>query len=65
MYEILIDNKLVAEGKVSEDFSVAGEPIEIDDPTDFKPSNWVDDEYINEEAKNLIQKEDEFLFENG
>jgi hypothetical protein len=51
-YEILIDQKSEKKGSLHEDFSPAVDPPkEIDDPTDFKPKDWVDEaEILDPEA---------------
>lgn len=42
-FEILIDNERAVAGSLLEDFTPAvNPPKEIDDPTDSKPSDWVD-----------------------
>jgi len=46
-YEILVNNDSVAKGSLLEDFlPPVNPPKEIDDPTDKKPSNWVDEAEI-------------------
>jgi calnexin len=46
-YEILIDAESVKKGSLFTDFAPpVNPPKEIDDPTDQKPSDWVDDEKI-------------------
>jgi calnexin len=52
-FEILIDGESSKQGSLLTDFSPAvNPPKEIDDPTDSKPSDWVDDEKIPDpEAK--------------
>eukprot|EP00004_Rigifila_ramosa_P002811 TRINITY_DN1287_c0_g1_i1.p1 TRINITY_DN1287_c0_g1~~TRINITY_DN1287_c0_g1_i1.p1 ORF type:complete len:584 (+),score=148.77 TRINITY_DN1287_c0_g1_i1:1-1752(+) len=43
-FEIFIDNKSVRKGSLHSDFAPAVDPPrEIDDPTDVKPANWVDE----------------------
>ena len=43
-YEILIDNEVSKEGSLLEDFEPPiNPPAEIDDPTDSKPADWVDE----------------------
>eukprot|EP00959_Pyramimonas_sp_CCMP1952_P438474 9179791-Pyramimonas_sp.AAC.1 len=44
-YEILIDNEVAKEGSLLEDLDPAiNPPAEINDPTDFKPEDWVDED---------------------
>ncbi|KAH0789884.1 calnexin [Histomonas meleagridis] len=52
-FEILIDAESVKQGSLLTDFSPSvNPPREIDDPTDVKPSDWVDEEMIPDpEAK--------------
>ena len=65
-YEIYIDKDLVANGNVSEDFSVVGEPLLIDDTSYLKPEDWIDDEYIADEAAiQLMHSLKEFIVLNG
>uniref|UniRef100_A0A7S0RXX3 Calnexin n=1 Tax=Pyramimonas obovata TaxID=1411642 RepID=A0A7S0RXX3_9CHLO len=46
-YEILIDNEVSKEGSLLEDFEPPiNPPKEIDDPTDSKPEDWVDEAEI-------------------
>jgi len=46
-YEILIDNEVAKEGSLFEDFQPPfNPPAEIDDPEDFKPADWVDEEEV-------------------
>lgn len=46
-FEISIDQQVVKSGDLLKDFTPAfNPPQEIDDPTDFKPSDWVDEEFI-------------------
>jgi calnexin len=46
-FKILVDNKLAREGSLLTHLIPAINPSEeIDDPTDFKPSDWVDDAEI-------------------
>lgn len=47
--EILIDGESKKKGNLLEDFEPSIIPPKlIDDPTDFKPKDWVDDEFIND-----------------
>ena len=52
-FEILIDAESVKQGNLLTDFAPSvNPPKEIDDPTDVKPADWVDDEMIDDpEAK--------------
>jgi len=47
-FEVLIDNERAVAGNLLEDFQPpVNPPKEIDDPTDHKPSDWVDEaEYV-------------------
>jgi len=46
-FEILIDDESVKEGSLLKDFSPAvNPPKEIDDPTDKKPEDWVDEKMM-------------------
>ncbi|KAI8823064.1 calreticulin [Fimicolochytrium jonesii] len=46
-FRILIDNEEVKKGSLLEDFTPAvNPPKEIDDPSDTKPADWVDEEKI-------------------
>jgi calnexin len=46
-FDILIDQEVVKSGDLLKDFNPSiNPPREINDPTDIKPSDWVDDEYI-------------------
>jgi calnexin len=48
-FEILIDTKSVKKGNLLSDFTPAvNPPKEIDDPTDIKPTDWVDLEKIDD-----------------
>ena len=43
-YEVLIDGESKKSGSLFEDFSPSfNPPEEIDDPSDFKPDDWVDE----------------------
>jgi len=52
-FEVLIDAESVRQGSLLTDFAPSvNPPKEIDDPTDIKPSDWVDEEMIPDpEAK--------------
>jgi calnexin len=48
-YAVLIDDKIEKEGSLFEDFlPPVNPPKEIDDPTDNKPADWVEDEMIDD-----------------
>jgi calnexin len=48
-FEILIDAESVRQGDLLKDFAPSvNPPKEIDDPTDVKPADWVDDEKIDD-----------------
>jgi calnexin len=48
-FEVLIDNESARKGSLLEDFDPPViPPKEIDDPTDKKPSDWVDEEFITD-----------------
>ena len=43
-YQVLIDNEVASEGSLLENFEPPfNPPAEIDDPSDSKPNDWVDD----------------------
>lgn len=43
-YQVLIDNEVASEGSLLENFEPPfNPPAEIDDPSDSKPDDWVDD----------------------
>eukprot|EP00217_Crustomastix_stigmatica_P005790 CAMPEP_0183796224 /NCGR_PEP_ID=MMETSP0803_2-20130417/9091_1 /TAXON_ID=195967 /ORGANISM="Crustomastix stigmata, Strain CCMP3273" /LENGTH=546 /DNA_ID=CAMNT_0026040843 /DNA_START=1 /DNA_END=1638 /DNA_ORIENTATION=+ len=48
-YAVAVDNEVKAEGSLFEDFDPPfNPPKEIDDPEDFKPSDWVDEAKISD-----------------
>lgn len=56
-FEILIDAESVKQGNLLEDFSPSvNPPKEIDDPTDKKPEDWVDDEMMDD--PNAVKPDD-------
>jgi len=54
-FEILVDRETVVSGNLLEDFTPAvNPPAMIDDPTDIKPSDWVDEEMCVADAQMMF-----------
>jgi len=59
-FKVLVDNKEVNSGSLLEDFNPpVNPPAEIDDPNDFKPSEWDDREKIPDITKTKPEDWDE------
>jgi calnexin len=50
-FEMLINNESVKKGSLLKDFTPSVEPVkEIEDETDVKPADWIDDAKISDES---------------
>ena len=61
-YEISVDNKVLNHGSLMEDFEPSvNPPAEIDDPEDFKPSDWDEREKIPGQCSHCSARASLFL----